>query len=58
MPQGRRHCQRATPPKVNGGRAKGRTDAMEHRPCQMDLRKQVFFRQESGSAWRQPKTKG
>ena len=42
MPQGRRHCQQATP-KVNGGRVKEQINAMEHRPCQMNLRKQVFF---------------
>ena len=42
MPQGGRHRRRATA-KVNGGRAKGRIDAMEHRPCQMNLRKQFFF---------------
>jgi hypothetical protein len=51
MPRGRRHRRRATP-KVNGGRAKGRINTMEHRPCQMDL-----FSQESGSAWRQPKSR-
>ena len=31
---------------------------IEHRPCQMYFCKQVFFCQESGSAWRQPKSKG
>ncbi len=41
MPPGRRHRLRATG-KVNGGRAKGRIDAMEHSPCQTNLRKQVF----------------
>ena len=42
MPRGHRHCRRATV-KVNGGRAKGRINAMEHRPCQMNICKQVFF---------------
>ena len=42
MPQGGRHRRRATA-KVNGGCAKGRINAIEHRPCQMDLRKHVFF---------------
>jgi hypothetical protein len=43
---------------VNGSHAKGQVNAMGHRPCQMNLSKQVFLSQESNSAWRQPKFKG
>jgi hypothetical protein len=53
-----RLCHKGADATVNGSHAKGQIDAMGHRPCQMNLSKQVFFSQESNSVWRQPKSKG